>query len=107
MGEDYTMEPLFLGKRTSLQDIANAGWRIEHFTYGWCFRHEATGKRQSIPFWINEFLSQAEQDGMAKLQAQLQYLLTAELSRLPGSCGPSLPQPKVTIVSSPSNQPRS
>lgn len=84
---------LFLGKRTSLQNIADAGWTIRHYTNGWCFEHKESRDQVSLPWWMHQMLMQAEREGAAKARHMIRDAINNDDGPLFGPCGPRLPAP--------------
>lgn len=67
---------LFLKAHTSLKDLLDAGWYVDHsMGGGFWFRNRGTQQRQSLPHWINELVFDAERQGREVAQHQIRFAL--------------------------------
>lgn len=81
---------MFSSHTTSLDDLREAGWTIEHQTYHWYFWHAETRTIQAVPFWICELLNQAERSGADTARWTIKQALEGDVPPF-GSVIPYMP----------------
>ncbi len=91
-GSAVDAKEFFSDKKTSVENIAEAGWVIRHGMYSWNF-HSEKDERHDPPFWVRQLMTQAELDGAEKARAGIRRAIAGEVP-LFGSCGPHLPKAK-------------